>query len=87
MNRNFIDFPPWRKSRGLLQDLPLLTQDLVLAPQPLQLGRHVLLPLLGRVVDHDPLGSAAPLAEPELDRVTVAVDRPVKIHPASRTLM
>jgi hypothetical protein len=48
---NLIDFPPWRKSRGPFEDLPLLAQDLVLAPQPLQLGRHVLLPLLGRIVD------------------------------------
>jgi hypothetical protein len=38
-------------SRGLLQDLPLLAQDLVLAPQPLQLSRHVLLALFGRIVD------------------------------------
>jgi hypothetical protein len=29
----------------------LLAQDLVLAPQPLQLGGHVLLPLLRRSVD------------------------------------
>ncbi len=38
-------------SRGLFQDLPLLAQDLVLAPQPLQLGRHILLPVLGRMIN------------------------------------
>ena len=38
-------------SGGPLEDLPLLTQHLVLAPQPLQLGRHVLLALFGRIVD------------------------------------
>jgi|SRR5688572_16924368 hypothetical protein len=51
MNRNFIDFDPWRKSLGLLQNLALLVQDLVLTPQPLQLGCRVLLALLGRIVD------------------------------------
>src|SRR5271170_555213 len=33
------------KSRSPLQDLALLPKNLVLAPQPLQLGRHILLPL------------------------------------------
>jgi hypothetical protein len=47
MNRNFIDFPPWRKSGRPFEDLPLLTQDLVLTPQPLQLGGHVLLAVVG----------------------------------------
>src|SRR3954466_2501980 len=45
MNMNLIDFPPWRKSGGALEDIPLLAQDLVLAAQPLQLGRDVLLGL------------------------------------------
>ena len=35
MRRNLIDFPPWRKSRGSLQNLAFLPQDLILAPQPL----------------------------------------------------
>src|SRR6478735_2006995 len=39
MSWNLIDFPPWRKSRGPLEDVPLLAQDLVLASQPLQLSR------------------------------------------------
>src|ERR1700722_3376906 len=42
--RNLIDFPPWRKSRGPLQDFALLPQDLILAPQPLQLSPHILMP-------------------------------------------
>jgi hypothetical protein len=41
MSANLIDVPPGRKSGRLLQDVPLLTKDLVLPPQPLQLGRHV----------------------------------------------
>src|SRR6476659_7229554 len=51
MSWNLIDFPPWRKSRGPLEDVPLLAQDLVLASQPLQLSRHVLLAILGQMVD------------------------------------
>jgi hypothetical protein len=50
-------------SRGLLQDLPLLAQDLVLAPQPLQLDRHVLLPLLGRSVDLVLAAAIEPMAQ------------------------
>ena len=38
-------------SGGSLQDLPFLAQDLVLAPQPLQLGRHILLAVVGRIID------------------------------------
>ena len=34
-----------------LEDIPLLTQDLVLTPQPLQLSGHVLLAIPGRMVD------------------------------------
>jgi hypothetical protein len=63
MNWNLIDFPPWRKSRCFLQDLPLLTQDLVLAPQPLQLGRHVLLPVFGRSVDLTLATAIEPVAQ------------------------
>ena len=38
-------------SGGPLEDVPLLAQDLVLTPQPLQLSRHVLLAIPGRMVD------------------------------------
>jgi hypothetical protein len=50
-------------SRGLLQDLPLLAQDLVLAPQPLQLGGHVLLALLGRIIDLTLAAAIEPVAQ------------------------
>ena len=50
-------------SRGPFEDLPLLAQDLVLAPQPLQLGGHVLLPLLGRVVDLTLAAAIEPVAQ------------------------
>ena len=50
-------------SRGLLQDLPFLTQDLVLAPQPLQLGGHILLTLLGRIVDLALTAAIKPVAQ------------------------
>jgi len=58
-------------SRGLLQDLPLLAQDLVLTSQPLQLGRHVLLALRGRVLDLTLTAAADPVtqgrqADPEI---------------------
>jgi hypothetical protein len=59
-------------------------------------------PIRLAAVDDDPLGLAmplerfaqkpfgsseiAPLAEPELNRVAVAVDRPVKVHPATSDL-
>src|ERR1700684_92758 len=39
------------KSRGPLQDLAFLPQDLILAPQPLQLSRQVLLPFGRRRLD------------------------------------
>src|SRR4029077_11673564 len=51
MRRNLTDSPPWRKSRGPLQDLAFLPQDLILAPQPLQLSRQVLLPFGRRRLD------------------------------------
>ena len=38
-------------SRGPLEDVSFLTQDLILPPQPLQFARHVLLPAFGRMVD------------------------------------
>src|ERR1700684_1626484 len=46
------------KSRGSLQDLAFLPQDLILAPQPLQLSRQVLLPFWRRRLD---LGLMAPV--------------------------
>jgi hypothetical protein len=51
MSVNLIDFPPWRKSGGPFEDLSFLAQDLILAPQPLQLSRHVFLPICRRMVD------------------------------------
>jgi hypothetical protein len=51
MSWNLIDFPPWRKSRGPFEDVPFLAQDLILAPQPLQLGGRVLLAVFRRIVD------------------------------------
>jgi hypothetical protein len=50
-------------SRGLLQDLPFLAQDLVLTPQPLQLGRHILLTLRGRIVDLTLAAAIKPVAQ------------------------
>ena len=38
------------KSRGPLQDLALLPKDLVLPPEPLQLGNQVLLAALRRML-------------------------------------
>jgi hypothetical protein len=35
---------PSKKSRGTLKDIALLAKDLVLPPQPLQLGRDIFLP-------------------------------------------
>ena len=37
MSANLIDFPPWRKSGGPLQDVAFLREDGILAAQPLQL--------------------------------------------------
>src|ERR1700689_1223560 len=51
MRRNLIDFVLGEKSRGPLQDLAFLPQDLILAPQPLQLSRQVLLPSGRRRLD------------------------------------
>jgi len=50
-------------SGGPFEDLPLLAQDLVLAPQPLQLGRHILLPLFGRIVDLTLAATVDPVAQ------------------------
>jgi hypothetical protein len=50
-------------SRCLLQDLPLLAQDLILAPQPLQLGGHVLLAVLGRIVNLALTAAVNPMAQ------------------------
>src|ERR1700689_399755 len=51
MRRNLIDFVLGEKSRGPLQDLAFLPKDLILAPQPLQLSRQVLLPFGRRRLD------------------------------------
>ncbi len=45
------------------EDLPLLAQDLVLTSQPLQLGRHVLLALFGRIVDLALAAAVDPVAQ------------------------
>jgi hypothetical protein len=42
MSLNLIDFPPWRKKRGPLQDVPLLAEDLVLTAQPFQSADHII---------------------------------------------
>ena len=52
-----------KKAVACLEDLPLLAQDLVLAPQPLQLGRHVLLALFGRIVDLTLAAAIEPVAQ------------------------
>src|SRR3954451_21943422 len=57
MSANLIDFPPGRKSSGLLQDVPFLPKDLVLPPQPLQLHRDIA--LCGRGVDNAPIPAPA----------------------------
>jgi hypothetical protein len=36
MSANLIDFPPWRKSGGLLQGVAFLPECGILAAQPLQ---------------------------------------------------
>jgi hypothetical protein len=51
MNENLIDFPPWRKSGGALEDVALLPEDLVLPAKPLQLRRNILRAGLGRLID------------------------------------
>jgi hypothetical protein len=76
MNRTFIDFPPWRKSRGLLQDLPLLAQDLVFTPQTLELGGHVLLPLLRRSVDLAFTAAINPVAQGRQADAEIRGNRP-----------
>ncbi|KLK90662.1 hypothetical protein AA309_24470 [Microvirga vignae] len=48
---------------GLFEDLPFLAQDLVLAPQPLQFGCHILLPLLGRILDLTLATAVEPVAQ------------------------
>ncbi len=50
-------------SRSLFQDLAFLAQDLVLAPQPFQLGRHVLLPLFRRIIDLALAAAVDPVAQ------------------------
>ncbi len=50
-------------SRGPLEDGLFLAQDLVLAPQPLQLGRHVLLAVRGRGVDLTLTAAVDPVAQ------------------------
>lgn len=51
MNENLIDFPPWRKNGRTLEDVALLSKDLVLPAQPLQLGRDIFRAGLGRLID------------------------------------
>jgi hypothetical protein len=63
-------------SRGLLQDLPLLAQDLVLAPQPLQLGGHVLLALRGRVLDLALATAINPMAQGRQANAEIRGNRP-----------
>src|SRR5829696_2170467 len=48
MNMNLIDFPPWRKSGGLLEDVALLAEHLVLATEALELVHDVLMGRHGR---------------------------------------
>src|SRR3954451_854101 len=61
MSANLIDFPPGRKKRCLLQDIPLLPKDLVLPPQPLRRRRD--LALCGRGVDSAPIPAPADPAD------------------------
>src|SRR3954451_17222520 len=61
MSANLIDFPPGRKKRCLLQDVPLLPKDLVLPPQPLQLRRDIA--LCCRRVDSAPIPAPADPAD------------------------
>jgi hypothetical protein len=63
-------------SRCLLQDLPLLAQDLVLTPQPLQLGGHVLLALLGRVIDLALATAINPMAQRRQANAEIRGNRP-----------
>jgi hypothetical protein len=63
-------------SRGLLQDLPLLAQDLVLAPQPLQLGRHILLALRGRVLDLKLTAAVDPVPQGRQANAEIRGNRP-----------
>jgi hypothetical protein len=48
MRRNLIDSLLGEKSRGPLQDLAFLLKNLVLAPQPFQLSRQILLAIRRR---------------------------------------
>jgi hypothetical protein len=45
------------------QDVPLLAQDLVLPPQPLQLRCHILLAVLGRRLDLTLAAAIDPVAQ------------------------
>jgi hypothetical protein len=63
MSWTLTDFPPWRESGGPLQALPLLAQHLVLAPQPPQLGRHVLLAIGRGLIHRSTAPRAAPVAQ------------------------
>jgi hypothetical protein len=58
---------PGEKSRGTLEDVPLLAEDFVLPPQPLQLGRNLLLPRAVRRID---LPVPAPADPPHQRRQT-----------------
>jgi hypothetical protein len=50
MSANRIDFPPWQKSGGTLQDGAFLPEDGVFAVQPFQLlGSVFCSPLVGKI--------------------------------------
>jgi hypothetical protein len=76
MSWNLIDFPPWRKSRGPFEDVPFLAQDLVLAPQPLQLSHHVLLAVFGRIVDLALAAAIDPVPQGRQADPTILGNRP-----------
>jgi hypothetical protein len=63
-------------SGGFLEDVALLAQDLGLAPQPLQLGGHVLLALLGRIVDLALATAINPMAQGRQADAEIRGNRP-----------
>jgi hypothetical protein len=75
MDLNFIDFPRWRKGRGLLGNFPLRVQDLIFVSQPLQLSGHVLLPLLCRMVGLALASAVDPVAQSRQVKLGIRGDR------------
>jgi hypothetical protein len=71
-----IDSPPWRKSRGPFEYIPFLAQDLVLAPQPLPPGGHILLALLRRIVDLTITATIHPVAQGRQANAEIRGNRP-----------